>query len=113
MINNGNASDLDIYNMEAYYLFSKLREMKENSYAVPALKYLTSSYNDAQRKFLKQLKRDFWDRHGFKQELENESDKTFSNLFGAEVQVRYALKVWGEAGIGFPACLISWTLLIV
>ena len=57
--------------MKTYYLFLKLRgkEINENSHAVPSLKDLSSSYNAAQRKFLKQLKRDFQDCHGFKQEL--------------------------------------------
>ena len=72
VINKGNASGLDIYSMKAYYLFAKLRvkEINENSHAVPALNNLRSSYNAAQRAFLKQLKRDFRDCHGFKQELQ-------------------------------------------
>ena len=72
VIKKGNASDMDIYNMKVYYLFLKLREINENSHAVPALKDSTLSYNAAQRKSVKQLKRDFQDCHGFKQELQRQ-----------------------------------------
>ena len=69
VINKGNASDLDIYYMKVYYLFSKQRALKENSPGVPALKDLTLSFKAAKREFVKQLKRDFKDCPGQRQEV--------------------------------------------
>ena len=63
-----NASDLDIYNMKVYYLFSKLRKIKENSHAVPEWKDLISSYKATRGEFVEQLKRDFQDCNGQRQE---------------------------------------------
>ena len=71
VINKGNASDLDIYYMKVRYLFLKLRALKRKGKSpdTPASKNLTSSFKAAKREFVKQLKRDFQDRHGQRQEF--------------------------------------------
>lgn len=76
-IGNGSAPDLAYAQMIIFMQFL-IQEIKENSYkitgkiranTVPELKTLTSSYNAACRKYIKQLKLEFPDREQLNQEI--------------------------------------------